>query len=68
MQSRPHNLLARAGAVLADGVRGLDDLLFPPSCVLCQAPIDRTDDGLCPSCWQELVRWVGGDYCRRCGR
>lgn len=50
------------------GFAGLDDLLFPPYCLLCQTPIDRQNDGLCLTCWQELTRNVAGDYCRRCGR
>lgn len=68
VQIRPANSFARLWSVIRPGLEGLDDLLFPPYCILCKVPIDRLDDGLCSACWQEVMRCVGADYCRRCGR
>lgn len=68
MQTRPVNPFARLQGILSGGLEGLDTLLFPPHCILCQTPIQRDDDGFCRVCWQELNRCVGADYCRRCGR
>lgn len=68
MQTRQSNPVARLKGILSRGVEGLECLLFPPHCVLCQTPIRRDDDGLCPACWQELTRCTAADYCRRCGR
>ncbi|NLK40972.1 MAG: ComF family protein [Planctomycetes bacterium] len=63
-----HNLAAGIVAATSQCLAGLDDLLFPPSCNLCDTPIARQDDGLCSTCWQELTRNIADDYCRRCGR
>lgn len=68
MQIRPANLFARLSGIFSQGLEGVDYLLFPPHCILCQTPIRRDNDGLCPACWQELTRCVADDYCRRCGR
>ena len=68
MSYSPVNLFLSVRRAVNYAVSGLDYLLFPPHCVLCQVPICRDDDGLCASCWQELSRCLGGDYCRRCGR
>jgi len=68
METQSGNPIARLLGALGQCFYGLDHLLFPPHCILCQMPICRSDDGLCPACWQELSRNVAGDYCRRCGR
>ncbi len=68
MSLSPVNVFSRLRRAAAYGLSGLDHLLFPPHCLLCQVPVCRDDDGLCASCWQELARCAGGDYCRRCGR
>lgn len=68
METRLGSSIARLGGVLAQCFYGLDHLLFPPHCILCQASICRSDDGLCPDCWQQLTQNVAADYCRRCGR
>jgi ComF family protein len=47
---------------------GVDYLLFPPYCIICQTSICHSDEGLCPNCWQQLAQNVAADYCRRCGR
>ncbi len=43
-------------------------LLWPGKCLICKECIHPADEGLCPSCWQDLAQAVGADYCRRCGR
>lgn len=68
MVKSPVKLLSGLWNAAAYGLSGLDHLLFPPVCVLCQIPVCRDDDGLCASCWQELSRCIGSDYCRHCGR
>lgn len=49
------------------GYRSLD-LLFPPSCLSCEAEIDQTslDDTLCSDCRDELLASTG-PVCQRCG-
>lgn len=68
METQLGNLAAQLRGVFSQCFYGLDHLLFPPHCILCQTPVCRSDEGLCPACWQELSRNVSGDYCRRCGR
>lgn len=68
MQTRPINPLIRVSGIITRGLEGLDYLLFPPSCIICQAPVRRDDGGLCATCWQDLIRCTAVDYCRRCGR
>ena len=68
MQAHQSNRFARLRDLVYAGLAGLDELLFPPYCVLCKVPIDRSGDGLCSTCWQMLTQCVGADYCRRCGR
>lgn len=42
-------------------------MLWPRQCLLCGAfPEEKTF--LCGSCWQDLSRAAGQDYCRRCGQ
>ena len=68
MQTEPSHIFLHLRSFLAAGLEGLDALLFPPYCILCQTPVRRDDEGLCPTCWRELSRCVAADYCRRCGR
>ena len=43
------------------------DLLFPPFCPVCHAPLGAgRRDPLCGACWQALER-VAPPWCRRCG-
>jgi len=43
------------------------DLLFPPFCPVCQAPLGAgRRDPLCGTCWQGLER-LAPPWCRRCG-
>jgi predicted amidophosphoribosyltransferase len=45
--------------------RRLLDLLVPPACIVCRAPL-RAGDRLCRVCRAGLV-WLPVDRCRRCG-
>jgi ComF family protein len=58
-------LAARVGKA---GFEGLNHLLWPAVCNSCSASIAETQNGLCRTCWDELLACVGGDYCDRCGR
>jgi ComF family protein len=61
-------MAVRAGQWLGLGVRGLNQLLWPPVCASCSANISESDRGLCPTCWNQIMACAGGDYCPRCGR
>ncbi len=51
---------------LAETFAPLVDLIYPPRCPACGEAI-ATQDGLCPSCWGELVL-PGEPACARCQR
>lgn len=57
------------GAGLQTGLqragRGMIDLLFPPLCVLCRAPVGQAD-ALCVACWNSL-QFIDGPVCACCG-
>jgi len=43
------------------------DLLFPPHCCSCGAPLpSATNTALCRGC-AERIKWLGADRCARCG-
>lgn len=46
-------------------VRGLLDQLYPPTCLVCEAPVSRAD-GLCAQCWRGL-RPITAPLCPRLG-
>ena len=49
-------------------VQGLNQLLWPAVCSNCGEGVFEGDEGLCRSCWDELLACSGADYCPRCGR
>jgi len=49
-------------------LQGVHQLLWPAVCLGCRENIAEGDNGLCKSCWGELLACSGGDYCPRCGR
>ena len=51
---------------LAEAFAPLVDLIYPPRCPACGEAI-ATQDGLCPSCWGELV-FPGEPACASCQR
>lgn len=54
------------GSHLAEGLRPVVDLVYPPRCPLCGSAL-ATQGGLCPDCWSELE--VPGDpSCSTCQR
>ena len=52
------------GTLAAIGRRALD-LVLPPLCLVCRAPIGA-DGARCPACWSR-VRFIGPPHCARCG-
>jgi ComF family protein len=55
----------RPGAVLRRFGQGLLDLLYPPTCLVCQAPI-ASSDALCAGCFGRL-RPITAPWCPRLG-
>jgi ComF family protein len=51
-------------ALAALGRRALD-LVLPPLCLVCRAPIGA-EGALCPACWSR-VRFIAPPHCARCG-
>ncbi|MDD9990667.1 MAG: ComF family protein [Rhodospirillales bacterium] len=59
---------AQAGPLAALARRaagGAIDLVLPPSCLACDAPVSAAG-GLCPDCWTR-VTFIGRPCCARCG-
>jgi len=56
-----HALVDGAGA----GLRGLVDILMPPACMACKAPV-ATPLSLCADCWSALPA-ISGAHCSSCG-
>ena len=53
-------------AALARGAAaGAVDLVLPPACLACDAPVDAAG-GLCADCWSR-VSFIGQPCCARCG-
>lgn len=43
------------------------DLLYPPHCISCNAPLPaQIESVLCMECVKD-IRWIGADRCKRCG-
>jgi predicted amidophosphoribosyltransferase len=47
------------------GLQGALQLLYPPQCISCQAPV-QSDFGLCADCWRETP-FLSGLVCDQCG-
>ena len=56
---------ASALTVLSSGIRATLDLLLPPQCLTCDAPVDAPGR-FCPDCFA-LTGFVTEPCCRRCG-
>lgn len=65
---RVHSAIGWAKRVLIPAWRGLNQLLWPARCDLCDEAICETDGRLCRKCWNEFLTCTAGDYCPRCGR
>lgn len=55
----------RARRAAAEAGRALLDVLFPPACPACEAPVDRAH-ALCAACWSK-ARFIDGPACGTCG-
>lgn len=53
-------LLRRVAAVLAD-------LVYPPTCALCDRTLTLDTPDWCPDCAREVLAATATDYCHRCG-
>ena len=63
MQDGEHmERLAVLGRTVAAGAI---DLVLPPSCLACDAPVSAAG-GLCPDCWSR-ISFIGRPCCARCG-
>ncbi|MCU0904666.1 MAG: ComF family protein [Tabrizicola sp.] len=47
------------------GMQGALQLLYPPQCISCSAPV-QSDFGLCADCWRETP-FIAGLVCDQCG-
>jgi ComF family protein len=47
------------------GMQGALQLLYPPQCISCAAPV-QSDFGLCADCWRE-TSFIAGLVCDQCG-
>lgn len=47
------------------GLQGALQMLYPPQCISCQAPV-QSDFGLCADCWRETP-FISGLVCDQCG-
>jgi ComF family protein len=47
------------------GMQGALQLLYPPQCISCSAPV-QSDFGLCADCWRE-TSFITGVVCDKCG-
>jgi ComF family protein len=47
------------------GMQGALQLLYPPQCISCSAPV-QSDFGLCGDCWRETP-FISGLVCDQCG-
>lgn len=59
-----HVVWPAAGWVGA-GLRAAVDIVYPPSCIACQAATGEAQ-ALCPTCWGEM-RFIERPYCERLG-
>jgi ComF family protein len=68
-QTIPVGLLRRvvgpAAGWVGAGLRAAVDIVYPPSCIACQAATGEAQ-ALCPACWGEM-RFIERPYCERLG-
>lgn len=58
-------VVRRASGWLNAGWRAAVDIVYPPSCIACQAATGEAQ-ALCPTCWGEM-RFIERPYCERLG-
>src|ERR1700733_14848569 len=64
-ESEPEDRRLELARGLRRAGKGLLDLLFPPLCVSCRAPVSRAHS-LCAACW-ESISFLDGPACACCG-
>ena len=65
---RIHSALAQGRRSLLWAWHGFSHLLWPPVCSICGQGICEDDNGLCPTCWDQIHACTAEEYCPRCGR
>lgn len=68
MTTTGKNIAASAKKLLRSMAEGVNHLLWPAVCRVCETAIPERAQGLCDKCWSELRFCCGGDHCPRCGR
>ncbi|CAH1657520.1 Competence protein F [Hyphomicrobiales bacterium] len=63
--SLPLSILRRGDLAIRVGIRGLVVVVYPPSCIACQAATGEAQ-ALCPACWGSLG-FIERPYCERLG-
>lgn len=61
----PHRALAAGRHALRAGLSGALAIVYPPSCIACQAAVGQAQ-ALCPSCWSS-IGFIERPYCERLG-
>ncbi|PTM41103.1 ComF family protein [Bosea sp. 124] len=61
----PGRALRQGAALLRTGLRGAIGIVYPPSCIACQAATGEAQ-ALCPACWGG-IGFIERPYCERLG-
>jgi len=61
----PSRLQHAAGTLARSIARACADVLFPPECLACRAPVSEPRS-LCAACWSDLA-FITAPLCARCG-
>jgi ComF family protein len=64
-ETPPANRLRSLSSLARRGGRMLLDLLYPPLCLTCRAPVGEPHN-LCAKCWRE-ISFIDGPACGACG-
>ncbi len=61
-------IMSRLNYILNHAIFHFGELLYPPVCASCNCRIVRTDDTLCPNCWNTLRNAILSPACPNCGK
>jgi predicted amidophosphoribosyltransferase len=64
-QQQPDGVAMVAARLLRRGLEAASDIVLPPSCLACRAPL-ATHDTLCPACWRG-IEFIRPPLCDRLG-